>query len=209
MLYTFAEARTQLKLRVGNRSTYTDAEYGRFLNQAQQVIATNVRGLETFGGSVQITVTAGAYRTDLTTGPAEIPQLWAIEMVRDGTTGLLLRRTSWEYIQSLHMPFPSGTLTQWFRKYTSLYTGIRAQADTLLTVEFRRSATPDALEVPDEWVEHLLNLAMTFIYPTVGRNSERDKLYEKLPTQLQLAMLNPLSPDQWEAACDRDLHFHT
>jgi len=207
-LYSFVDAKTHLKKRVGNRSDITDSEYGKYVNQAQQVMATNVKGLEPFdmlsaGKTIPPNTDNIAIASTLT-----LPTLWAIEGIRNQTTRQRMWRADWLELSRLPTPLPVGPLTRWVRRYGLLYFFSTSPTPTELFFYYRRVATPDVLEVPDEWFEHLLNLAAVFIYPTIGRNKERDDLFKKLPSQLQLGALNPLTATQWEALNDQNLGFY-
>ena len=108
----------------------------------------------------------------------------------------------------MYTTFPSGPPILWARQRNLVVFQAKPTVATTVQIRYRRNATVDTLEVPDEWFEHMLNLAATFVYPTIGRNKERDDLFKKLPSQLQLGALNPLTPNQWEALSDQDLGLY-
>lgn len=208
-LYTFTDAKNHLKKRVGNRSDITDTEYGKYINQAQQVMATNIKGLETFDTTIDKPLTIGQNIYTIGAGAQiAIPNFFAISSIKRLAPDIqLMRRAEWRMLDS-YTTFPNGPPIFWARQNNLLVFQAKPTVATTVQIRYRRLATVDVLDVPDEWFEHLLNLAMVFVYPTIGRNKERDDLFKKLPTQLQLGALNPLSPNQWEALADQDLGFY-
>lgn len=213
-LYTFTDAKTRLKRRLGNRTDFLDADYGKFINQAQAVISTNVKGLDGFDEiSTDKPLAIGFNHYVINSGGPQgltISDLWAVTRVRlTAPTGQILRRGERDVYYS-YATIPDGTPVQWITENDSKFLIFfqKPVVATSVIIHYRRKAVADVLEVPDEWFEHLLNLAAVFAYPEIGRNKERDVLFQKLPQQLQIGMLNPLTPSQWEAQADQDLSFY-
>lgn len=213
-IYTFSDACSQLKQRIGNRNDINDAALSRYINQAQHVMATNVRGIDVFDVLDHVTlVPAGGsgYPTgDLGPGGLELENFWAFETIMDTTDASgrrYLHRGEWDMdLRMASKPF--GPPTLWSHKYGYLWFNTILEKNRTFMIIYRRTPTLDTLEIPDEFFEHLLNLACVFVYPTIGRMKDKEDLYAKMPQSLQIAMLNPLTPSQWSSMFDENMAIY-
>jgi hypothetical protein len=214
-IYTFADAKSQLKQRVGNRGDITDVALGKFINQAQHVIATNVKGIEAFDQTIfPLPLTINNYIYSINGGGGSggpslvLNRFWAMNDISLNQP-YVQKMNRGEYEQLIRMrTIPKGYPTQWSRRGLTLIFFSLPHTTMSILVRYRSTPTIDVLEIPDEWFEHLINLACTFVYPTIGRNKDRDDLFAKMPQNLQLAVLNPLTPSMWESAEDPGMSFY-
>jgi hypothetical protein len=208
-IYSFVDARAQLKARTGHRTDLTDTDFDKFLNQAQLVLATNVKGLDVFDSFASpLLIPANATTVTIGVGGFNLTNFWAVESMRNLTIGQFMSRGGWNELSRL-TTVPEGPQLRWLRRFNQFWFFTKqATVTTQVSINFRRLPVLGTLETPDEWFEHLLNIASIYVYPTIGRNKERDVLFQRLPQNLQLAVVNPTTPSMWESVNDENLSFY-
>lgn len=213
-IYSFSDACSQLKQRIGNRNDINDAALAKYINQSQHVMATNVRGIDIFDTLHNLVLAPGGVSGyPITAAPPTglgLDDFWAFETIMD-TTEIQNRRRLWrgEWEMDLNLAWkPPGPPTLWFHKYGHLWFNTTNDKNRNLQIIYRRVPVLDTLEIPDEFFDPLISLACTFVYPTIGRTAEREALYAKLPSALQIAVVSPLSPSQWESLFDTNMAIY-
>ena len=209
-IYGINDALSQLRARIGHRNDINDVDMTKFINQAQLVLATNIKGLDVFDEFASpVIIPAGVTTVPIGAGGFNLTTLWAVESMRNLTVNQFMMRGGWNELSRISS-IPEGPQLRWLRRYDLFwFFSKQASQATQVSVNYRRVPALGVIEVPDEWFEHLINVASIFAYPSVGRVKDRDVLFQRLPQNLQLAVVNPTTPNMWEAVNDEGLSFYS
>jgi hypothetical protein len=207
-IYSFTNAKDALKARIGHRTDQTDARLGQWINQAQLLISTNIKGVEVFDvKSALKALTIGVNEYTIIGSGLVLSDFWALENIKNETDKLFMRRGEWDTLTQIQT-VPAGNPTRWVRKYNKLYLFSAPTKVTNITLFYRRIATVDVLEVGDDWFDHLVNIALYYAVSDIGRGESKNAIAQSLPQTVQIALVAPLLPSTWEALHDKDLSVY-
>lgn len=205
-IYAYSDATTSLNARLGHRTDLTNTRLGQWIDQAQYIIATNVRALPMLEmTSPPLGLVIGQYQYTFNYWPSQLTQFWALRSVHNDTDKILMQRAEFSIWTQMPQPIQDGIPTQWCRYGNNFNLFQAPTKSTSITMYYRRIPTPGALELGDEWFDHIVQLAQYFALTEIGKFQMKQSVLQILPQQIQLALSHPLTPLEWEASYDEEL----
>lgn len=203
-LFVMADAKASLSARLGHRTDVTDPMLQKYIDQAQYLIATNIRGVEPFDEvSPPEGLVIGQSIYDMVAN-FSLTQFWAISYVRNDTDNLLMHRGVYEDYLALNT-VPNGVPSMWTRANAQFYLFQAPTKSTTLIFYYRRIPTVGTYEAGDEWFDTVVQVAQYYALADIGKASSRQDVKAGLPTQVQMALTLPMAQQSWEATYQSDM----
>lgn len=201
--YTFTQARDELILRMGNRTDIT-SRATRWLDSAQVLIARSLLDMPDLTMIVNNVHFASNEVSLIATIP-ELVDMIGIISVRDDTNDRKLIRFPWWEYRSLHT-VPTSPPSRWARQGYQF--ALDAYEDPIdLTFEYRRQPARAVCEIDNVYQEAWITAAEWIGWKALQRHNDAAAAFKLLPPSIGLAISQPLTQEQWEAALDPQLAF--
>lgn len=204
--YTFARAQDDVVLRMGRRNdNYFLNRAADWLDSAQYRIAASFVEIPDLEDQLSLPMTEAVAEYDLRTTSPPLTDIIGIKWVKNESTGYNMRRFSYQEYQEL-VNQPSGDPIRWARN------GWRFAVDPMpltsgydVTVRFRRNPQHGVLELPNQWQDACIKLAVSLGWSALMEHERAKAVLAELPPILQMAIAQQLDQYQWESAFDPDL----
>ena len=206
-LYTFAEAYTELKFRLGNRSDLGDGTADRiniFLKSAQTRVAGCVIECPdlTITG-FQMTTVQGQSEYGLLEILPPATNIVGLKNVRNNTTQVKMRRFSWNEYRSLSQQAP-GPPMRWARWGYTLAFDPQPDSEYTVIFDYRRLPVDGTTEIPNQFQEDWLHLAEFFGWQALMKPDRAKAAFGQISVDTQLMLNQNLDQQQWESMWDTD-----
>jgi hypothetical protein len=209
-LYSWTEATSELKLRLGNRrdlagSGVSDGldRLGHWLDSAQARIAKSLLDMPDLEDNVTLTTIDGQSEYDLRTIIPPATEIVGIRYVKNTTTGLRLMRFPFVEFREL-VDQAEGSPVRWTRLGFNMAFDPEPDDDEDILIEYRRRPRLGTVELDSEWQEEWLKLAEFIGWQALDQPEKATSAFTMLPARLQVLIQQPLDQDQWESLWDVD-----
>lgn len=208
-IYTFAQATTELQLRLGNRSDL-GSRIATWLNSAQIRMAAAVIACEELDVlSAPLVTVAGQSVYDLQAAPTSISNIIGIKSIRNDTLQVRMRWFPWTEFRELNQQAPGGPLRMAMWGYTI---AVDPQPENpnesgpyTLLIDYRREPTRGVTDIPNRFQEDWIAVAEWIAWRALMKPDRAQAALSLTPQSLQTLVQNPLDMEQWNSMWNTDL----
>jgi hypothetical protein len=210
-LYSWNQAKAELKLRLGNRRDLTGSyasdgadRLSNWLDSAQLRIAQSVTEIPALEQSETFDTVATQAEYNLNSLAPALTNIMGIRQLRNDTTGIKMLRFPFTEYRTLTEQ-PSGAPVRWARKGPLIAFDLIPDDEYTIRIDFRRRPVFGNVELESEWHEDWIKLAEFYAWSALNQESRANSVFMQLPPLLQQAIQQPLAQEGFDSLWDTDL----